>query len=425
MPVDVVVVGAGLAGLVAARRLVAAGLEVAVVERADAVGGRVRTDVVDGFRLDRGFQVLCTAYPALRTEVDLAALDLRCFDAGVAVATDRGPVVLADPRRHPAAAVRGLVDAGRCGLVDLPTAATLAAWSLWCGHAPIRRLAAGPDRTTAEEWARVVRSSRLLADVVRPVLAGILLDPDLGGSARFTRLVWRSLVRGHGALPAAGMAALPEQLAATLPDGVLRLGQTVERLDDRGVAVAGGDRIDARAVVVATDASTAARLLPGLTAPDWHGVTTFHHAVAAPFPGGRLLTVDPGNGGSFVHTAAVSAVAPTLAPAGTTLLATSVVGARRSDPGVGRAIAERLAVLTQVSVGEVAEVAVHQVDRATPVWPPGSPWRRPVRLGPGRYVCGDWRDTPSIQGALVSGRRAATAVLHDLIGQPIAGGRVP
>ena len=97
----VVVVGAGLAGLACAQRLVAAGREVIVLEASDAVGGRVRTDEIDGFRCDRGFQLINPAYPALPRVVDVDQLDLRAFGAGVVVATEAGRSVLADPRRLP------------------------------------------------------------------------------------------------------------------------------------------------------------------------------------------------------------------------------------------------------------------------------------------------------------------------------------
>ena len=79
---DVLIIGAGLAGLCCARRLAEAGVTFQIVEASDGIGGRVRTDEVDGFLLDRGFQVLLTAYPEARRVLDYSRLDLKPFSPG-------------------------------------------------------------------------------------------------------------------------------------------------------------------------------------------------------------------------------------------------------------------------------------------------------------------------------------------------------
>lgn len=254
--VDVAVVGAGIAGLACAGVLHAAGRSVAVLEAADAVGGRVRTDEVDGFRLDRGFQVLLTGYPALRAHVDLDALDLRAFSPGVTVRRGGRFVRLADPTREPGSVLSALAVATP---VD---GLRLLRWRRHLLRTRGAELATAPQTTTAELLRARGFSDELVASFFRPFVSGTFFDADLTTSSRFTELVFRSFFRGEVTVPAEGMQRLPEQLAAGLADGALRLGQRVDSIGAGEVHTAAGTTT-ADHVVVATDAPAAAGLLAG------------------------------------------------------------------------------------------------------------------------------------------------------------------
>ncbi len=400
---EVVVVGAGLAGLRAARVLVGHGLDVLVLEAGDRPGGRVASDVVDGHVLDRGFQVLNTSYPALRAAADLDALDLRAFVPGAAVRGPDGRLhTVGNPLRRPALAGPTLVD----GLLPVRDKAALAAFTGRLLLTPPTRTKQRIDRTAARDLAAAGLGGPVLDRFLRPFLSGVLGETELATSAAYVRLVWRGFALGTLAVPARGMGALPEQLAAGLP---VRTGTRVRRVAPGagGVEVHAGDgRLSARAVIVATDPRSASDLLPSLPVPAMHTLTTYHHAATPPPGHGPLLHLD-GTGGPIANTVVMP---------GREVVSSTVVG-----PALDEAVVRReLSRIHGVPTGNWELLRVDEITGALPAFPPGRSLRSPVALGDGLFVAGDHRDTPSQQGALVSGRRAAAAVL-DLLGVRPAG----
>lgn len=401
---DVVIVGAGVAGLRAAALLCRRGLDVAVVEAADRPGGRVATDVVDGFRCDRGFQVLNTSYPALRTAVDLGALDLRPFVSGAAVRDDAGDLHrLTNPLRS-----GGLVRTATDGLLSAADRAKLVAWTSRVLAAPPSRSAGRIDRSGAQELAAAGLAGAATDRFLRPFLSGVLGSADLGAtSAAFVRLVWRSFALGTIAVPAAGMGALPALMASELPYGVVRLDTPVTEVRDRTVVTPDGP-LTGRAVLVATDPVTAGALLPGLDKPPMRSLTTLYHVTATPPADAGLLHLDA-TGGPIANTV----VLPTsYSPDSRALISTTVLGDHADEPLVRKEL-ERLYGAPTADWSHLHTIVV---ERALPAFPAGRPVRSAVDLGDDVFVAGDHRDTPSTQGALVSGRRAAEAVWSTLNG---------
>lgn len=402
----VIVVGAGLAGLGCAQRLSRAGVEVVVLEASDAVGGRVRTDVVDGFRCDRGFQLLNPAYPVLKHVLGRSAahaLDLRAFQAGVVVAHGRGRSILADPRREPTLMLASL-------RAPLGTFAEKVRFAAWAGSTllPIRRQLTGADRSRTEELDAFGVTGRLRAGVVDPFLTGVLAEDDGSSSARLARLLVRSFVLGSPAVPSLGMGRLPELVAASLPAGAVRLGVRAHGVTGSTVRTDDGE-LAARAVVVASDPTTAGELT-GLAVPRMKALTTFWYATDEAPSARNLLHLDADHRGPLVNTAVMTNAAPTYAPAGRSLVQVTVLGADGSAE-TERSARAQAGLVYGVDPAAWDLVTTHVVAAALPAQPAPLAVRQPVALGDGLFVAGDHRDTASIQGALVSGRRAADAVL--------------
>ena len=289
MDCDVVVVGAGLAGLRCADVLHRSGLSVVVLDAADAVGGRIRTDRVDGYLCDRGFQLLNPAYPAVRRLVDLGRLGLQSFGSGVACRRDTGLRVVADPRRSPGRLPATL----RSGLLDAREVAALLRWIGPTAARPRHAQAHDDGATLTESFEAAGVRGRLRTEVLEPFLAGVLADASGETSAGFVKLLVRSFLLGTPGLPRDGMQALPEQLAEPLRHR-LRLGVRVGRVEDGadGVTVrSDADALAARAAVVAVGAE-ASGALTGQAAPTTHALTTWWFAAAEAPYSQKLLTVD-------------------------------------------------------------------------------------------------------------------------------------
>jgi predicted NAD/FAD-dependent oxidoreductase len=250
--------------------------------------------------------------------------------------------------------------------------------------------------------------------VLRPFLSGVFLDSDLTTSRRFLDVVLKSFVRGTPSVPALGMQRIPEQLATGLD---IRLGHRVASTSARAVDIVGGDTQAAEAVLVATDPMTAAHLIADVRAPAARSVTTWYYRpTCAPdelADGEAVLILDGSRRGPLVNTVVLTHAAPDYAPAGDALIAASALGVWDS-PEQENAVRDHLAWLYGVPTKDWDLIASYPIPYALPAMPVPFELQRAVRTASGVYCAGDHRDTSSIQGALVSGRRAAEALLTDL-----------
>lgn len=423
---NVIVIGSGLAGLTCARHLQQHNIDVQVLEASDDVGGRVRSDYVDGFTLDRGFQVLFDQYPAVQRNLDLAALNLQPFEPGGIICYNGKRAVLSDPLRD--RNWRDVLGAALTPAVPLLDKLRVLRLALTLRDRTIDQ-SAEPDIQSSEAYLRAEGfSERTIDRFFRPFYGGIFLDRTLSTTAAALRFYFRMLNTGQTAVPADGIGAITQQLALPLLAedrihcniAVAALVRDGERV--AGVRLATGEELPADAVVLATNAPTAAELA-GLPVPQGATQTT-----AIYFAGTRqvyssrkiVLNASPD---AFVNNAQLlSNIAPTYAPPGRHLLSAVVLGLPNlSDREL---VIQAMRDLRRMWHGDAQAQAaldtyyplrVYRIDYAQFAQAPGIYATLPVNrtAQPGLFVAAEWTDASSINGAMTSGERCAQALISD------------
>jgi phytoene dehydrogenase-like protein len=428
---EVVIIGAGLAGLSCALSLESAGVQVALLEATDRPGGRVSTDLVEGFRLDRGFQVLLTAYPEATRLLNYDALQLKNFNPGALVWHSGKFHRFADPVRNPGGVAPFLFDS----IVPLSDKLNLAKLRARVQAGTCEELFARPEKTTRDYLHALPFTANIIERFFEPFFGGVFLERELVTSSRFFEFLFRMFSTGDAAVPAEGMQQIPLQLAANLPAGALiteaRVKKVTRNAESFAITIEGGEDLEARAVVLAVAGNEGNALLTGVggwSVPEvraWNQATAFCYAAEkSPLDEPIILLNGEGPAAGPVNNLAVmSAVSPGYAPPGAHLVVASVVGEApqenaallRLDGGVRTHLKNWFGP----AVDSWKMLKAYPLSRALPQQRHAEWEQAPVRLGGsgGVYMCGDYRETASIQGALASGRRAAEAVLHDLAGK--------
>jgi phytoene dehydrogenase-like protein len=413
-----IVIGAGMAGLACATWLHRAGRPVLVLEAADGVGGRVRTDVTpDGFRLDRGFQILLTSYPEARRMFDYGALKLKSFRSGAVIRLPNGQeTTLENPLHAPLMAFAAL--ASPIGNIkDKLLIGRLVAQL--AGQTP-EQLLAQPSISTLAYLRQYGWSEQIIDNFFRPFFGGVYLDRELGTASNFFEFVFQQFMQGPAAIPSLGIQQLPEQLASRLPAGTIRLNTLVAAVAEGGrlVHLASGETLTAAAVVLATDGPAAARLLgAGLPAPPTPAArpttcTYFATAGRAPSHGYNILHLNA-RWSSLAHNVSFPAQSgAAVAPAGQNLVSVSTHG----EHGLSEAeLTARLRAELVAWFGPVANMWRHlrtyRIEQALPVYGPGQPVQQELKLTDTLFRCGDWVSYPSLNAALGTGRQVAEMML--------------
>jgi phytoene dehydrogenase-like protein len=406
---DVLIVGAGLAGLCCARRLHRAGVSFRILEASDAPGGRVRTDEVDGFLLDRGFQVLLTAYPEALAELDYDALRLAAFVPGALVRMGGRFNRITDPWRDPGSVLSTLFS---------PVGSLLDKYRVY----RLRKEALGrsveeiffQEEMSARQSLQRRRFSRgMIHSFFQPFYGGILLDSTLGCSARMFEFVFKMLAEGDAAIPERGMGAIPAQLAESLPPDSIQLETRVAAVEGTKVTLESGDSLRAAAVVIATEGPEAARLLGGERGVPSRGVCCLYFAAKEPPVEEPIIVLNGGSKGVINNLVVMNTLHPGYAPEGEFLVSVTTLGNQtRDDQTLLNMVRAQLKRWYGLVALEWRLIGLYRISHAQPVVFPME-WIKETRAGAGQYVCGDHRSTPSIQGAMMSGRLAAEALLAD------------
>lgn len=413
MDSNVIIVGAGLAGLSCARRLTEAGIPFIILEGDRRIGGRIKTDQVDGFLLDHGFQVLQTAYPEARRSLDYDRLALGSFAPGAIIRTNEKFYTIADPRRRP----QNLWSTATAPIGTMGDRLRMIKLASKLQRARVTDLFKSPDKTTIDFLRDEGFSHKIIERFFRPFFSGISLDPEIEVSSRVFQYIFRIFADGDVALPARGMGAIPAQLAETLPDGSIRTEARVGYIQQKQVSLTSGETVQGQAVVLATEGPETARLLEAEEKINSRGEFCLYYAANTP-PVEQPYLILNGDGNGWVNSLTVpSQVAPSYAPPGQSLISVVVVGHLSSDDDtVEAAVRGQLGAWFGVKVRDWRHLKTYRITHALPAQPPPmpDPTVAATALKPGIFVCGEYKSVPGIQWAMLSGRHAAEAVMKRL-----------
>lgn len=402
----VVIVGAGLAGLACAVDLHEAGRPVLVLEASDGVGGRVRTDKMDGFLLDRGFQVYLDAYPAAGAILDLAALELKSFEPGALVFDGKKLHRVMDVFRRPNALVTSAVSPVGSLLDKLRVA--LLRWKV--GRLRCDEIMTRPDTSTEDYLKNSGFSKRMIDVFFRSFYGGIFLERELRTSSRMFEFTFKMFSKGSATVPMGGMGEISNQLAARLPEDAVRLSTPVRSVEGDRVILESGEEIASSQVVVATDATTAERLTGtvGGDEPKWRSVTNLYFE-AGQSPLDEPIIALNGTGRGLVNNVAVmSDVAGGYAPVGKSLVSVSLLGLHPEEV-IPTKVQQELGAWFGGQVKDWRHLRTDLIKKALPEQLRTEPVG--VREQDGILVCGDHAVSASIEGAVSSGRLTAGLVL--------------
>ena len=406
--IDVIIVGAGLAGLTCADHLSTHGLRCRLFEASDRVGGRIATDVRSGFRLDRGFQVFLTAYPEARREFDYRNLELKRFDPGALIRYGGSFHRFSDPWRRPQHALATAFSP----VATLADKLRLAKFRRDAVRFSMEQIYHRPETTTIEMLRRRGFSDTIIQRFFRPFFGGVFLENHLNTSSRMCEFVFRMFSPGDAALPAKGMEQLPLQLASRLEKSVINLNCPIQSASQTGVVTSAGEHYQSRAIVIATEGPTASQLLGTTPLAPARSVRCIYFATEKAPIREPILVLNGDDSGPINNLCVPSVVSKDYAPAGKSLVSVTVT--QETDEAAETLLTRVRSQLNDwfgPSASEWEHLHTYHIKYALPSQKPPAlePVEKPTKIRQGIFVCGDHCDTASINGAIAAGRRAAIA----------------
>ena len=421
MAAPVLIVGAGIAGLTCAAYLQQAGIRALILEASDGIGGRVRTDIVDGFRLDRGFQILLTAYPEAKRLLNYSALDLKSFRSGALLRKQADWITLLNPFQEPTAVFQTLIaDFGTLGdklrMAELIRHTQSLTVNELFSQAPTTTLAFLHDRGFSDQ---------IIDLFFRPFFGGVFLENALVTSSNFFEFCFRMFFSGDAALPAKGIGAIADQLAGRLGPDQIRLNNPVVELSGNSLRLQTGETLTANDIVLAVDSAKAATLLGSHvpTEQSFNHTTCTYFAASSGQPiilpkQKRLLLLNPQRSSAVHNVAIVSDVAPAYAPADQTLISVSTQGLDvLNEATLTERIRRELSAWFGQDVYQWRHLRTYHIPHALPGYTPEQAGqdvlRKPLRLAAGLHQCGDQTTYPSLNAAMQTGREVAEMIIKN------------
>ena len=408
---DVIIIGAGLAGLSCARILQKHRINYLLLDGAEKVGGRIRTDIVDGFQLDRGFQVLQTAYPDAKEILSYPDLKLKSFFPGAMIRYQDKFHRLADPFRDLYTAAKGLFSP----IGTLKDKLLVGMLRTQVAFGTLEKLLLKPEVTTLQRLKSFGFSDVIIDRFFKPLYSGIFLENELSTSSRAFDYNFRMMALGDICLPSEGMEAIPRQLLTMLDPAKIKLNSKVASLSENKVALASGETLTAPKIVLAVDQPQACKLLEVTVAPKMKTVTTLYFSAAKAPTTAPILFLNAQSSGPVMNMCVPTNVCKSYAPEGKALISCSVLKHDfASEEMLFQKVLEQMKQWFGNEVDAWKHVRTYKIINALPIQEPplADVSSKPMQVLKGLYQCGDYGGIASIQTALQSGRLVGEALVQ-------------
>ena len=378
---EFLVVGAGLAGLTAAKVLSQSGREVLLLEKSDGVGGRVRTDQYKDFLLDRGFQVLLTAYPELPKHLNLSLLRLHSFESGATIFSDGHFSKVGDPFRN-VSSIMSTAFTKTIGMQDKIKLLKLR--NSLIGRKKIY-FQQKDDKRILETFEELGFTSKAINSFFKPLVGGIQLDPSLSGSTRLCFLVLKMLFIGDAAIPSRGMGAISEQLSKQINESSIRLTSTVDKVEGKKVILESGESFLPSNLIIATEGPATAKLL-GQESPLSRSVSCIYFSAPQAPSSSKAILLNGEKNGPALNVAIMSNISPSYSKNGKALIAVAIPNTIKPDSMENVLIQMRKWFGDSVDSWE--HIKTYSIEHGQPDLRPGDPFRKSIKNSEGVYICG-------------------------------------
>lgn len=411
MTKDVIIIGAGLSGLAASIHLQNEGRKVFIIEASDRPGGRIKTDLHQGFRLDRGFQVLLTAYPEAQKILDYEALNLQKMLPGAHVLFDGGSFEVSDPFRRPSALFSTLfapVGSLKDKLLTFMLKKNLQKLS-------IDEIFNQPERTSIEKIKEYGFSSKMINRFYAPFMSGIYLENKLQTSSRIFDFVMKMFSEGDAAIPALGMEEIPKQMASKLPEDCFLFNQKVVDIIDNKVYTEDGKSYEASQILIATNANELSqRFFPKQNNEKQQVTNVYFEAPEAPIKKAIVVLNASENRKWVTNLTVISNVSADYAPAGKVLISVSCNGILDvEDEKIAENMKNELLSWFGETVLNWKMLKTYKIQYALPNQDSVSNVLNTsdIQVKESLFICGDHLLNGSINAALKTGRIAAETMM--------------
>ncbi len=400
----IVIIGAGIAGLTCAKYLKDKGISALILEASDGVGGRVRTDNVNGFKLDRGFQVLLTSYPEAQKLLNYQDLQFTYLPSGARIRNGDDFSTMPNPLKNILTAPQALFSSVGSFFDKLKVLQLNA--ETRNAPEPISK----SDETTLSFLRNFGYSETIIKRFFVPFFGGVFLEKELATNSSLFKFLYSQFAKGDAVIPQNGMQAIPEQIAKHLSDNQIRLNTAVEKIDGSTVYLENGEMIKAEKIVLATDAHAAAKLLGKESKTEFNGTTCLYFESDSPLKldGEPYLIINANSEELIDHILLVSAVAPSYAHTGKTLISVNIVGNKQATE---KEIETELAKWFGDEINW-QHLKTYRIPNALPQFFDDSSIFKTLKITENLYRCGDYTAYPSLNAAMKTGREVAEMLLE-------------